>query len=391
MSDKKPKMAPYIPWAPKPKFNIEVDMTPIPYDTPGYPSTPQPLESLLPTGPIDFAAETILSGIGRNNPKLAILAGLAAPHAAKAAVPVAKAAGRAIDVHGGSMYSKWMLNRVYKKAGLDPDFADIPLSELSEFVDRDVADVRGFAGRYNPVAGRVWYDRAGDSGVSFDPAFQYKPQTLREAWENRTDFFGQGRFLGRESIEDIAWHELEHFKQHGRGWTHPSRGSRGLAGDTYVEPLSGKTVTYATNPSVHGQFATRIDIPKPANKMADWFMESKKAAYLMQPIEIEARIASLARVKNPKKIWQRRQHRQLEDIGYNDAQIATMVDNFKDIKRKSESTLKDMQNFFEGTSVDKLRKAAIDRKGPRGVDANVLRDFKEWILKYPNSAENFQP
>tara|TARA_R110002020_G_scaffold54691_7_gene152331 strand:+ start:3736 stop:4944 length:1209 start_codon:yes stop_codon:yes gene_type:complete len=64
--------------APRKKFNIAdhyVDNR-IPYGTPGYPSVPQPLESLLPTGPGDLALETILSAVAQDNPKAGIILGL---------------------------------------------------------------------------------------------------------------------------------------------------------------------------------------------------------------------------------------------------------------------------------------------------------------------------
>ena len=57
------------------------------------------LQSLLPTGPIDLAAETILSGISQDNPQLGIALGLLG---ARYAPQIAKG----VDVHAGSVLSK---------------------------------------------------------------------------------------------------------------------------------------------------------------------------------------------------------------------------------------------------------------------------------------------
>lgn len=369
MANGKPKIGAAMPfpskvyekYRPGDQYIPEVDLSPIPYDTPGYPSTPVPIQGLLPTGPVDFIAETLLTGLGQKNPTLAILAGLAGPRAIKAATPATKRAFETLDVKGGDMYSKWRMNKVFREAMEDPDLMGKPLDELSTLVDRAYAKELGFKGRYRPYDARDYWTQAHGLSKAYKSDYirpiEIKPETLSEAFKR----------WRRNRLDDIIWHELEHFQQHGRDFGEVFRPGSPLIKQwtgskepltSYKKPITGETIRLYPSEEF-GSLGTAIKILKPTRRpIMDIFAPgSPLGNYLLRPIEVEARIASLSRIKNPKRVPRSHQYRQLEAIGYTPRQIQNMMKDYKNLKelRRSkyqEQAKYDMENLMQGNYME---------------------------------------
>tara|TARA_R100000808_G_scaffold23206_1_gene51248 strand:- start:1785 stop:3425 length:1641 start_codon:yes stop_codon:yes gene_type:complete len=100
------------------------------------PMTTGGVESLMPTGPIDFALETLLTGVaesGGYEKELGVLSGLAlgmqGARGAKALFSGVRKAPRFIDDEIGYQIGKWDYNQAAKRLQKDPLLKDIPFKE----------------------------------------------------------------------------------------------------------------------------------------------------------------------------------------------------------------------------------------------------------------------
>ena len=100
------------------------------------PMTTGGVESLTPTGPIDFALETLLTGVaesGGYEKELGVLSGLAlgmqGARGAKALFSGVRKAPRFIDDEIGYQIGKWDYNQAAKRLQKDPLLKDIPFKE----------------------------------------------------------------------------------------------------------------------------------------------------------------------------------------------------------------------------------------------------------------------
>ena len=285
------------------------------------------IESLLPTGPIDMAVETILSGIMQDNPKLGIALGLFGPKVAKT-----------VNVSGGRALSRRGFRKGFEKAKTDPMFGDIDFEELSEFVPfhstKSNMLKQGAVGLYQPKAGLRhmqqqakadktpgWMDifeQARARRVPIEPiGRRYNVHGMPKPMQFSD--FTLWHLLSMpgtyRQLPKTAFHEAAHFKQHTRGtsasapWDYHS-----LSMGTWPKP---KNVPGGPGFKKLPHSMQEIIETNP--------IRQKKIKYLSNPIETEARL---------EEIWSfgkkasKSELRELKYLGYSDNQIDKMIKDY---------------------------------------------------------------
>ena len=263
------------------------------------------LTSLLPTGPVDLAVETILSGIMQDNPKLGIALGL---FGAKYGPKIAKG----IDVGGGAALSRSQYRKGFRKAAADPMQGEIPFAGESSFVP----STGEFAGRYNQMPGWALIRHGASTAVGGKP-FTFTEYSLLNMLKNPN-------LIRRQFMPSVVFHEGRHYLQHkatsvGKPY-HKTVGTSGTTYGTFKGVVRKPKNPPATHESLISQHRARFGGPEGA-------LEYKKnIEYLSQPIEVEARLETITMfgVKNsPFAI------KDLQNIGYTDKQISSMLKAYR--------------------------------------------------------------
>ena len=344
------------------------------YNEEGYPM-PNPMGAagitpLLPTGPIDLALETILTGISSAkgvDPSLGILAGILAGKGVKAAPGAAKFA----NVKGGSYLSRKAYNKAFESVKTDPMLRTIPFKDVSKFRKPSWHPL----GQYNLDKGK--HLQSGNISKA-KGVFEFRDKTLSELfalpynprfspWYLKPKRYKGVKYhvpdiLNRKWAESTVRHEGRHHKQHLEhimDWD--------MKNKTTV--FKSEVPKYAMQP--RDDMKTLINIPTPKNwkkifpdftfdskgkyvgwnkpelrnkltkeigrskalKNQDWFERSflPNFKYYSSPHEVEARLESIAMYGNKRS----RSYKQLRfEAGFTRKQIDDMLKKYKIAKRK---------------------------------------------------------
>jgi hypothetical protein len=252
------------------------------------------LTSLLPTGPVDMAVETILSGIMQDNPKLGIALGL---FGAKYGPKIAKG----IDVAGGAALSRSQYRKGFKQAKRDPMQRKIPFAGESSFVPF----TGEFAGRYNQMPGWALIRHGASTAVGGKP-FTFAEYSLSNMLKNPN-------LIRKQFMPSTVFHEGRHYLQH-------KATSGGKTYGTFKGVVRKPKNPPATHESLVSQHRARFGGPEGA-------LEYKKhIEYLSNPIEVEARLEQITMfgVKNSPFAIQ-----DLQNIGYTHNQISSMLKAYR--------------------------------------------------------------
>ena len=265
------------------------------------------IESLLPTGPIDMAVETILSGIMQDNPKLGIALGLFGPKVAKT-----------VNVSGGRALSRRGYRKGFEKAKTDPMFHDIPFEELSEFMPIGQTRKHILAseniGEYRAAGGRRYFDPTSEISImgKGPKPLGFTDYTLFELLNRPSALFGS-------LLPRTVFHEGAHFKQHMRGLAARGKDYRIISGGT-MKPKP----KYEPGGPFYRKFS-----PKTQKNMRETKVHQDKFNYLSNPIEIEARLEEIFSFG---KKAAKSSRKDLKFLGYSDNQIDKMVKDYGDVR-----------------------------------------------------------
>ena len=255
------------------------------------------LTSLLPTGPVDMAVETILSGIMQDNPKLGIALGLLGP---RYGPKIAKG----IDVAGGAALSRSQYKKGFRRAKRDPMHGETPIAAESKFIPRSEQYIQPKGGgAQRPVNYMAFYDMVPGWSLMrgetrYHPTFNFLEYSL-------LDMFNRPELIRKKFMQRAVAEEGRHYLQHRAG---------SLPGD-----LSG------LNPFKMKVFADVLQSPKnpPQGHLPVKYVERYKA-----PHEVEAALEHMAFLGE--KVTKRNPSvERLRGIGYTDKQIKSMLKAYK--------------------------------------------------------------